>query len=115
MEDSSGLLEDLPNLKARFDRDGCLLIRGLVDSDAVLALHEAIVSVLSDEPGFGVTISTSSLMRSSQPVMPFGLPGRTAMTTTEVDTMPLLGPAFQVSATRPSLKSPSFVCDWSWA
>lgn len=46
MEDSSGLLADPPNLKARFDRDGCLLIRGLVDSDAVLALHEAIVSVL---------------------------------------------------------------------
>ena len=31
-----------------------------------------------------------------------GLPSRTANTTIELDTMPLVGPSSQVSATRPS-------------
>ena len=52
-----------------------------------------------DEAGSGVTILTPGLVRSSQPVMCFGLPLRTAMTTTESETMPLVGPLFQSAAT----------------
>ena len=36
-----------------------------------------------DDAGFGVTILTPGLTRSSQPLMPCGLPFRTTMTTTE--------------------------------
>jgi hypothetical protein len=39
------------------------------------------------------------LIRSAQPVIFFGLPGRTAMTTTESDTMPLVGPVFHEVST----------------
>ena len=55
-----------------------------------------------EEPGLGVTMPTPSLARSSQPLMFLGLPSRTTSTTTESVTMPLLGPAFQSLATRPS-------------
>ena len=52
-----------------------------------------------DDAGFGVTISTPGWIRSSQVSMPLGLPSRTANTTTDDDTMPLVGPSSQVSAT----------------
>ena len=59
-----------------------------------------------DEPGLGVTISTSGLARSSHDSMPSGLPLRTTKTTTEEVAMPLVGVAsFQSSATRPSSTS----------
>ena len=51
----------------------------------------------------GVMTSTPSLIRSSQPAMPFGLPLRTARATTESVTMPLCSSAFQSSATSPAL------------
>ena len=53
-----------------------------------------------DDPGSGVTILTPGLMRSSQPLMSFGLPLRTAITTTESDTRPLVGPLSQPLATK---------------
>ena len=45
--------------------------------------------------GFGVSTSTPGLTRSSQPLMFFGLPGRTASATTERVTIPFVGVAFQ--------------------
>ena len=58
-----------------------------------------------EEAGFGVMILMPGLIRSSQPLMLLGLPLRTAMTTTESATMPLVGPAFQLGSTRPALTS----------
>ena len=58
-----------------------------------------------EDAGFGVTIRTSGLIRSSQPWMFFGFPFGTTMTTTESETMPLVGPDFQSSATSPALTS----------
>ena len=55
-----------------------------------------------DEPGLGVTISTPGWMRSSHESMFLGLPGRTAMTTTDEVTVPPLAPSAQVSSTRPA-------------
>ena len=55
-----------------------------------------------DEPGFGVTILMPGLARSSQPLMPLGLPLRTTIATTDCVTMPLLSPSFQSSATSSS-------------
>ena len=52
--------------------------------------------------GFGVITSTPSLRRSSQVWMPFGLPGRTAKTTTELVTMPSYSFWFQSASTRPA-------------
>src|SRR5580692_6094781 len=43
---------------------------------------------LPEVEGFGVTTSTPGLIRSSQPVMFFGLPLRTTNTTTESDGKP---------------------------
>ena len=58
-----------------------------------------------DEAGFGVTIRTPGLVRSSQPWMFFGFPSGTTRTTTESETMPLVGPDFQSSATSPASTS----------
>ena len=55
-----------------------------------------------DVAGFGVMMSTSPLTRSSQPLIFFGLPGRTESTTTESVTMPLYSSEFQSSATSPA-------------
>src|SRR5439155_20453087 len=52
-----------------------------------------------DANGFGVITCTPGLTRSSQVLMPFGLPLRVAMTTTEPVTMPLVASAFQSGAT----------------
>ena len=52
-----------------------------------------------EEPGFGVTILTPGLTRSSQLLMFLGLPLRTTIATTDCVTMPLLAPLFQSSAT----------------
>ena len=65
---------------------------------AASAFHRA----APDEAGFGVTMPTPGLIRSSQPLMFFGLPLRTASTTIDDDTMPLFGPSFQLSSTRPA-------------
>lgn len=48
-----------------------------------------------------MTTFTSGRARSSQPVMPSGLPGRTTSTTTDLVTMPLWAPFFQSWETRP--------------
>jgi hypothetical protein len=58
-----------------------------------------------DEPGLGVTILTPGFTRSDQVLIPFGLPLRTTMTTTDWLAMPLVGPAFQSFATRPASTS----------
>ncbi len=55
-----------------------------------------------DVAGFGVTTLTPGLIRSSQPVMCFGFPGRTIITTVESLTIPLVGPSAQFEATRPA-------------
>ena len=55
-----------------------------------------------DEPGLGVMISTPGFTRSSQVLMPSGLPLRTTKTTTDEVAMPCVGVSFQSSATRPS-------------
>ena len=55
-----------------------------------------------EEAGFGVMILTPGLVRSSQPLMCCGLPFGTTITTTESETMPLVGPLFQSSATSPA-------------
>ena len=56
--------------------------------------------------GLGVTTLTSSLSRSSQPLMPFGLPLRTMNDTSEVDTKPSYGVALvQFLSTRPASTS----------
>ena len=47
--------------------------------------------------GLGVTTSTPGLSRSSQSLMPLGLPLRTTMVTTEPNGMPLVASAFQSS------------------
>src|SRR5580765_5854148 len=52
--------------------------------------------------GFGVTTSIPGFSRSSQSWMPFGLPLRTTMVTTEPKGMPLYWLAFQSLATRPA-------------
>src|SRR3954454_14535967 len=52
-----------------------------------------------DEAGFGVMILTPGLTRSAQPLMCFGFPLRTTMTTTDWVRMPLVGVSFQVVAT----------------
>src|SRR3954447_12657832 len=64
-----------------------------------------------EEPGLGVTILTPGLTRSSQPLMPLGLPLRTTIATTDWVTTPLLGPDFQSSAT--SFSSTSLVTSGS--
>ena len=56
-----------------------------------------------EDAGFGVMILTPSLVRSSHPLMPCGLPFGTTMTTTESYMMPLVALAFQSSATNPAL------------
>src|ERR1700744_2770857 len=55
-----------------------------------------------DVAGFGVTTLTPGLIRSSHPVMCFGLPGRTIITTVESLTIPLVGPFAQSDETRPA-------------
>src|ERR671921_506256 len=52
-----------------------------------------------EDAGSGVTIWIPGLIRSSQPLIPFGLPGRTTITTTESEMIPLVGPVSQPSAT----------------
>ena len=52
--------------------------------------------------GFGTSTSTSSLTRSSQVLMFFGLPLRTIRTTTESVTNPSYSFLFQSSSTRPA-------------
>src|SRR4051794_23824672 len=59
-----------------------------------------------DEAGFGVMIFTPGFTRSSQDLMPLGLPLRTTITTTDCVTMPLLALSFQFEST--SLASTSF-------
>ena len=58
-----------------------------------------------DVNGFGVSTWTPGLSRSAQVWMPFGLPLRTISTTTELETMPLVGVSAQLSATSPALTS----------
>ncbi len=53
-----------------------------------------------DDAGSGVTILMPGLIRSSQPVMCLGLPGRTAITTTESEMMPLVAPEFHDESTK---------------
>src|ERR1700735_854405 len=60
---------------------------------------------LPEVDGFGVITSTPGLIRSSQPVMCFGLPLRTTNTTTESLEKPLYGLASQLLDTIPSLTS----------
>src|ERR1700691_6535512 len=55
--------------------------------------------------GFGVTTLMPGLIRSSQPVMCFGFPGRTIITTVESLTIPLVGPSAQFEATTPACTS----------
>jgi hypothetical protein len=55
--------------------------------------------------GFALITSTSSRIRSSQLLMFFGLPLRTAKTTTERLTMPSYASSFHVSWTRPASTS----------
>jgi hypothetical protein len=55
--------------------------------------------------GLGSMTSTPGLIRSSQVLMPFGLPLRTTSTTTELVIMPLWASAFQSLATRPASTS----------
>src|ERR1700712_1759734 len=64
-----------------------------------------------DEPGFGVTILTPGLARSSQVLMFFGLPLRVTMATTDWVAIPLVAPLFQSSAT--SFSSVSLVMSGS--
>jgi len=45
-EDSSALLEDPGELRARFDRDGYVLLRGVVDPEVLLAARRAITGIL---------------------------------------------------------------------
>jgi hypothetical protein len=45
-EDSSALLDDPGELKARFDRDGYVLLRGVVDPEVLLAARWAITGIL---------------------------------------------------------------------
>src|ERR1700759_5118912 len=58
---------------------------------------------LPDGEGFGVITSTPGLVRSSHPVMCFGLPLRTTSTTTESLEKPFCELASQSLATIPSL------------
>src|SRR5436309_7475450 len=58
---------------------------------------------LPDVEGLGVITSTLGLIRSSHPVMCFGLPLRTTSTTTESVTMPLYWLAFHALETIPAL------------
>src|ERR1700750_1648454 len=58
---------------------------------------------LPDVDGFGVITSTPGLIRSSHPVMCFGLPLRTTITTTESLEKPFSELASQLDATIPSL------------
>src|ERR1700734_2545684 len=60
-----------------------------------------------DVAGFGVTTLMPGLIRSSQPVMCFGLPGRTIITTVESLTIPFVGPSAQFDDTRPACTSRS--------
>src|SRR5512143_2886251 len=55
--------------------------------------------------GLGVTTSMPGLSRSSQSLMPLGLPLRTTMVTTDPNGMPLYGPAFQPGSTSPAATS----------
>ena len=59
-----------------------------------------------EEAGFGVMIFTPGFTRSSQVLMPLGLPLRTTITTTDWVRMPLLALSFQSEAT--SFSSTSF-------
>jgi len=45
-EDSSALMEDASELRARFERDGYVLLRGVVDRDVLLEARRAITGVL---------------------------------------------------------------------
>ncbi len=45
-EDSSALLDDPAALRARFERDGYVLLRGAVDRDVLLEARRAISGVL---------------------------------------------------------------------
>ena len=54
-----------------------------------------------EENGFGVTTSMPGLSRSSQVLIPFGLPLRTMIVTTEPNGMPLYWFEFQSSSTWP--------------
>src|ERR1700735_36143 len=60
-----------------------------------------------DVAGFGVITLTPGLIRSSQPVMCWGLPARTTIATTESLTIPLVGPESQLDATNPAFTSRS--------
>ena len=53
--------------------------------------------------GFGVITSTPGLTRSFQPLMCFGLPGRTERTTTESVTMPVVAVLVPVRRDDPGL------------
>ena len=55
-----------------------------------------------EEAGLGVMILTSGFSRSSQPLIWSGLPFGTTITTTESETMPLVGPLFHESSTSPA-------------
>ena len=57
----------------------------------------------------GVTMPTPGLARSSQPVMPSGLPGRTTKTTTDCVQMPLVSLSFQSSAHQAGVDQPGDV------
>ena len=52
--------------------------------------------------GLGVTTLTPGLSRSSQSLMPLGLPLRTTMVTTDPNGIPLCSPAFQLLSTNPA-------------
>src|SRR3954453_7456492 len=56
----------------------------------------------TDEAGLGVMILTPGLTRSSQVLMPSGLPLRTRNTTSESVRMPLVGVWFQLLSTSPA-------------
>src|SRR3954454_9320060 len=53
-----------------------------------------------EDPGLGVTIFTPGLTRSSQVLMPLGLPLRTTIATTDWVRMPLVALSFQLLSTR---------------
>src|SRR4051812_34212361 len=58
-----------------------------------------------EDSGLGVTILTPGLTRSSQPLMPSGLPLRTRKTTSESVRMPLVAVWSQLSGTLPASTS----------
>jgi len=69
----------------------------LCATDPAMTFHRA----PPDVNGFGSITSTPSFTRSSQVLIPFGFPLRTAKTTTDVDTKPSYLDFAQLSSTRP--------------